>query len=283
MIGGWGLRRAGSSRRGGASGAKAREKGDYAIQTVTNALRVLDALGEEGEVGVADLSRRLALHKNNVFRLLATLEQQGYVEQNHLSERYRLGLRSLELGQAFARDHNLAQRGREALKALQAETGESAHLAVFGSSDAVAIEGVTCAHALAATRRVGVHHPLHCTALGKVLLASAGGAVRHEHHETALARGGLLRKTPATIVDPDKFLEELRTVASLGYALDREEFEIGLCCAAAPVRDASGLVVAAISVSLPLARCSDDELLDWLVPAVSQTARRLSQELGAGD
>ena len=235
-----------SSGRGHVRGAK--EKGDYAIQTVTNALRVLDALGEQGEAGVADLSRRLSLHKNNVFRLLATLEQEDYVEQNHLTERYRLGLRSLELGQAFARDHSLALRGREAVKALQAETGESVHLAVASAFGAVAIEGAATDHALVASIRVGSHHPLHCTALGRVLLASAERTVQQEHHETALARGGLLQKTPATILDPDKFLEELRMVAGLGYALDREEFETGLCCAAAPVRDASGLVVRVVAI-----------------------------------
>lgn len=272
------MRRAG---RVGARGAK--EKGDYAIQTVSNALRVLDALGEEGEIGVADLSRRLSLHKNNVFRLLATLEQQAYVEQNRATERYRLGVRSLELGQAFAREHSLALLGRDALKALVAETGETAHLAVAGSFDAVAIEGVESERALLAARRVGVHHPLHCTALGKVLLATAEGSIRHDHHEAALARGGLSRKTPCTIADPDKFLEELRMVAGLGYALDREEFELGLYCAAAPVRDSFGLVVAAISLSLPRARCSEDELLDRVVPVITETAGRLSRELGAPD
>lgn len=266
-------------RRAGKAGGK--EKSDYAIQTVSNALRVLDALGEEGEVGVADLSRRLSLHKNNIFRLLATLEQQGYVQQNHLSERYRLGLRSLELGQAFAREHSLALRGREALKDLTAELGESAHLAVPASFDAVAVEGVASERALVAARRVGGHHPPHCTALGKVLLAGAESAFRQKHHASALARGELLRKTPSTIVDPDKFLEELRMVAGLGYALDREEFEVGLCCAAAPVRDAAGAVVAAISLSLPRVRTSDDDLLDRVAPAVVEIAGRLSQELGA--
>ena len=134
-----------------------------------------------------------------------------------------------------------------------------------------------------ASMRVGSHHPLHCTALGKVLLASAESAVLQEHHEAAVARGGLLQKTPATILDPDKFLEELRSVASVGYALDREEFETGLCCAAAPIQGSEGAVVAALSLSIPRARCSDDALLDRVVPAVTESARRLSRELGAVD
>jgi DNA-binding MarR family transcriptional regulator len=82
-------------------------KGEYAIQTVVNAMRLLEAFRDEEELGVTELSRRLSLHKNNVFRLLATLEQQGYIEQSTASDRYRLGVESLELGQAFLRGRTL--------------------------------------------------------------------------------------------------------------------------------------------------------------------------------
>ena len=274
--GGGNLRRVG---RGGGKGNK--EKSDYAIQTVTNALRVLDTLGAEGEIGVADLSRELSLHKNNIFRLLATLEEQGYVEQNLLTERYRLGLRSLDLGQAFARENSLALRGRASLEALVVETGESAHLAVSDTLEVVAIEGIASERALVAARRVGVRHPLHCTALGKVLLANSTEATRRDHHDAVLAQRGLPQRTAHTISLVDKFLEELRGVASLGYAFDREEFEIGLCCVAAPVQDASGAVVAALSVSVPRARYTEDGLQDRILPAVANAAGRLSRELGA--
>ena len=87
-------------------------KGDYAIQTVVNAMRLLEAFRDEEELGVTELSRRLSLHKNNVFRLLATLEQQGYIEQSAASDRYRLGVESLELGQAFLRGRTLLRRAR---------------------------------------------------------------------------------------------------------------------------------------------------------------------------
>ena len=268
-------------RVGRAGGRGVKEKSEYAIQTVTNALRVLDTLGAEGETGVAELSRQLSLHKNNIFRLLATLEEQGYVEQNRLTERYRLGLRSLDLGQAFVREHSLALRGRDAVEALVAETGESAHLAVSDALEVVAIEGVAGERALVAARRVGVRHPLHCTALGKVLLANASEAVRRDHHQAVIAHLGLPEKTRHTITLADKFLEELRAIASAGHAFDREEFELGLCCVAAPVQDASAAVVAALSVSVPRARCSEDELQDRVLPAVTNAAERLSRELGA--
>jgi DNA-binding IclR family transcriptional regulator len=106
-------------------------KSDYAIQTVTNALRLLDVFREEEEVGVAALARRLGLHKNNVFRLLATLEEQGYIEQSPATERYRLGIGSLELGHSFLRSRALLARARPILEALCEETGESVHLGLM--------------------------------------------------------------------------------------------------------------------------------------------------------
>ena len=98
-------------------------KSEYAIQTVTNALRLLDVFRDEEEVGVAELARRLGLHKNNVFRLLATLEEQGYIEQCPVSERYRLGIGSLELGHSFLRSRTLCGRARPILEEMWQRSG----------------------------------------------------------------------------------------------------------------------------------------------------------------
>ena len=103
-------------------------KSEYAIQTVSNALRMLEVFHEESEMGVSDLARRLGLHKNNAFRLLATLELAGYIQQTPATELYHLGPRCLELGQAFARSHTLMSQARPILEKLAADAGETAHL-----------------------------------------------------------------------------------------------------------------------------------------------------------
>ena len=116
-------------------------KGDYAIQTVVNAMRLLEEFRDEEMLGVTELSRRLALHKNNVFRLLATLEQQGYIEQSTDNERYRLGVKALELGQSFARSRTLLRRLRAVLADLVERTGESAHVGVIRDFEVVHVAG----------------------------------------------------------------------------------------------------------------------------------------------
>ena len=117
-------------------------KSDYSIQTVTNALRLLESFFDDDELGVSELSRRLGLHKNNVFRLLATLEQSGYIEQSSRSERYRLGAGCLELGCAFSRSHGLLDCARPLLEDLSQQLQEAAHLAVLRDFEVVHLVGI---------------------------------------------------------------------------------------------------------------------------------------------
>lgn len=255
-------------------------KGDYAILTVTNALRLLEEFRSEVEIGVAELGRRLGLHKNNVFRLLATLEEVGYIEQNAATGRYRLGLGALQLGQAFARSRPLLIRGPVYLEVLAAATAESAHLAMLDDFEVVHVAGVVPDRLVASSLRVGRRLPVHCTALGKVLLGCAPDAEREAFDKQVVACKGLEARTRRTIQDPAKFFEHVRTVAGQGFALDLEECEEGLSCAAAPVHDVTGRVVAAISVSVPSSRADEQALLERILPQVSSAAERLSRELG---
>ncbi|HPG27145.1 MAG TPA: IclR family transcriptional regulator [Myxococcota bacterium] len=161
------------------SGGSSKPKSDYAIQTVTNALRMLEVFHTETEMGVSDLARRLGLHKNNAFRLLATLELAGYIQQTPETELYHLGPRCLELAHAFARSHTLMRQARPILEELARDCGETAHLGVLSRGDrgdeVVHLDGVQPAQLVLTGSRVGERLPAHCTALGKVLLAHAPG------------------------------------------------------------------------------------------------------------
>jgi IclR family KDG regulon transcriptional repressor len=254
-------------------------KGEYAIQTVVNAMRLLEAFRDEEELGVTEISRRLALHKNNVFRLLATLEQQGYIEQCARSERYRLGVRSLELGQSFARSRTLLRCARAALEELAVASTECTHLAVMRDYEVVHLAGERTERSVMSGLRVGRRLPVHCTALGKVLLGCAPEELRQDFDRRS-PNGRLAALTGDTIVDAHKFFEHLRGVAVQGFAVDMGECEEGLSCAAAPVFDAAGDVVAALSVSGPSFRMGEDRLLAEVAPLVVSAAERLSRELG---
>lgn len=254
-------------------------KSDYSIQTVSNALRLLEVFYEEPELGVSELSRRLGLHKNNVFRLLATLELGGYVEQSKANDQYRLGVRCLELGRAYARSHGLIERARPILEELVADLNETAHLAVLREFEVVHLDGVEPTRLVVTSSRVGKRLPAHCTAPGKVLLGCGDPAIRDAYNAGPVT-SGLHPRTPDTITDRAKLNDLLRTVGGQGYAMDLGECETGLNCVATPVYGESDDLVAALSISGPSFRLTEDVIFDSVLPSLSDAARRLSRSLG---
>ena len=260
--------------------ATKKPKSDYVILTVINALRLLEEFDRSDELGVTELARQLDLHKNNVFRLLATLEQRGYIEQSADTERYRLGFRCLDLGEAFCRSHELRDWARPVLRDLAAQACETAHLAVMSGYEVVHLDAEVHPQPILTGSRVGVRLPVHATALGKVLLGCASEECRQTYDRTVVAGRPLPRRTQETIVDPLKFFEHIHSAASQGFAVDVEECEAGLNCAAAPVYDRSGSVVAALSVSGPSFRLGYDQLVDETVLLVTAAAEQLSRYLG---
>jgi DNA-binding IclR family transcriptional regulator len=257
-----------------------RAKSEYVIQTVSNALRLLESFESDEEVGVTELARRMNLHKNNVFRLLATLQDKNWVEQSADNERYKLGAACFRLANAYTRTHGLTRRARPVLERLVQEVGETAHLGVLQDFDVVHLDGQLADDLVVTGLRIGTRMPGHSTALGKVLLA-CGPALRLEAFDRHLADRTLSELTEDTIVDRDKLIEHLRGVAAQGWALDLEETSRGLVCAAAPVCEASGRTMAALSVSAPAFRLDRDVLEERVVPAVVAAANSLSRDLGA--
>jgi DNA-binding IclR family transcriptional regulator len=256
-----------------------REKSDYAIQAVRNAMRVLETFHGEDELGVTELGRRLGLHKNNVFRILATLAEQGYVEQGRERDAYRLGVRCVELARSYTSTRPLLRTAQPLLQGLAARTGESVHLAQLQGFEVVHVAGEQAASLVQTALRVGRALPAHCTALGKVLLSCGSPEVQASFDRDVVPRG-LAARTPLTLTDRDKLLEHLHAAAAQGYATDVEECERGLCCAAAPVYDAAGQLVAALSVSGPSVRLGEETLQRAALPAVLAAARELSRQLG---
>jgi DNA-binding IclR family transcriptional regulator len=262
--------------------AAKRDRRDYSIQTVRNCLRVLGAFQHEEELGVTEIARRLELHKNNVFRLLATLQEHGYVEKNDATDCYRLGVACVELTHAFMRTRTLPVLARPLLGELCRATGESAHLAVLSGFEVLHVDAELPERLVVTCSRVAQRLPAHCTALGKVLLACEDGEVLELYDREVVARGRLRARTGATLTDREKLFGHLHTVRAQGYALDLEECEPGLCCAAAPVHDGRGRVVAALSVSGPAFRLDGAHLEHDVAPAVLHAADRLSRLLGYG-
>jgi IclR family acetate operon transcriptional repressor len=159
-------------------------------------------------------------------------------------------------------------------------TGETVHLGALQDFEVAHLDGEQSDQLVLTGLRVGRRLPVHCTALGKVLLGCGDRLLRERFDRLCVANGTLGAQTAATITDREKFFEHLRAVAGQGFALDLEESESGLCCAAAPVFAASGRLLAALSVSGPAFRLSRDTLLDQVVPALLAAADDLSRQLG---
>ncbi|RNC72619.1 MAG: IclR family transcriptional regulator [Desulfuromonadales bacterium] len=256
-----------------------KEKSDYMILAVSHALDLLEQFhGEEeaAELGVTELSKRLKLHKNNVFRLLATLEARGYVEQNRVTGNYHLGLKTLEIRQAMIRQMALLPYAKPVLEGLVRECDETAYVAILKDHLSVYLYGVESRATVRVVSRLGSRLPAYCTAAGKVMLAHLPPA----ELERYLARTDLNPYTPNTITDKDHLREHLREITAKGFAIDNEELELSVRGVAAPVCDYRNAVVGAVIISGPTMRFSDERIGAELAPLSRKAAHEISQKLG---
>ena len=254
-----------------------KDKAEYIIQAVSHALDLLEQFhGDVDELGVTELSKRLKLHKNNVFRLLATLESRGYIEQNKATENYRLGLKSLELGQTFIKQMGLLRQAKPILEKLVAECNETSYVAIFKEGHIVYLDVVETDLTVRVVSRVGSRLPAYCTAAGKVHLAF----MADEEVEAVLPLGELKQYSTNTLTDRETLKQELRKVAEQGYAIDNEELDLGVRCVAVPIRDYTRRIVGAVSISGPSMRLNDERIEKELVPLVMQAGEELSTRLG---
>ena len=254
-----------------------KEKDKYSIQAVENALDVLEQFkGEKAELGITELSRNLSLHKNNVFRLLATLESKGYIEQNRNNEHYRLGIKSLELGKAFLSHTGLIKVALERLEKLCSEVKETAYLGIMREHQVFYIEDAEANQALRVASRLGTRLTPLCTAIGKIILAHYD----EDEREKVIENNPIVRFTDNTILTKEKLLEELDMIKERGYAVDNEELDDGVKCIAGPVFNYNDQIVAGVSVSGPSSRLTAEQIENFYSKKVMECSRNLSIAIG---
>jgi IclR family KDG regulon transcriptional repressor len=228
------------------------------------------------ELGVTELSKRLKLHKNNVFRLLATLESRNYIEQNKVTENYRLGLKTLELGQTFIKQMGLLRQARPVLERLVKECNETTYVAILKELQIVYLDVVETDLTVRVVPRVGAQLPAYCTAAGKVQIAY----LTEGELENFMPAKGLKRFTPNTITDRNELRKQLKIIAEQGYAIDDEELDIGVRCIGAPIRDYTRRIIGAVSISGPSMRLTEERMEKELIPIVKKAAEEISTKLG---
>jgi DNA-binding IclR family transcriptional regulator len=248
----------------------------YQVQVLDRALGILDLLADESpELGPSEVSERTGLHKSTVHRLLQVLERHRLIEKKAQNGKYRLGLRLFDLGSKAVAKLDLRERARPYLERLVLETGETAHICVLDSDRMLSIANVESPRTLRTPSTVGHRTPLHCTSVGKALLAFLPEGERNE----LLNKCELTAYTRRTLTKTAQLKAELKLVRQRGYAMDDEEIEEGLRCIGAPVMDYSGRVVAALSIAGPAFRLTD-ERIPAAARSVIRAAGELSLELG---
>lgn len=252
----------------------------YLVRAVERAGHVLDLIEQsERPLALNALVAQSTLTKPTLFRMLRSLEHIGLVERVPGRDEYRLGMRCAALGRAYLEQVDVRREALPVLKGLRDRFHEAVHLAVLDDQlRVVYLEKLEGKHAVGIMMSgVGRSAPSYCTGLGKALLSARGDdPVAH-----LASTGELVRKTATTISDPEALRGELARIRERGYSLDLEEHEPGVRCVAANVRDASGEVVAAISIAGPAQRLSESTLAGELAEAIMEAAAEISTRLGA--
>jgi IclR family transcriptional regulator, KDG regulon repressor len=243
--------------------------------TVDKALRILELLGQE-ELRLVDLSARLGEHKSTVQRLLVTLHARGFVRHDERTRRYSVGLKVLQLASLALADMDLREAAREPMQRLGDLTQETVHLGVYDEPQIVYIDKIESTFPIRMYSRIGARAESYCTGVGKALIAF----LTDYEFERYLQKVSFVKFTPHTITSAEGLREEVKRIRSQGYALDLQEHEEGVRCAAAPVFGLDGRVVGAISMAAPAFRKSESAI-ERLAPTVVEAAQQVSMNLGS--
>jgi len=236
---------------------------------------VLEALCIHGEAGITELSTRLRLGKSSVHRFLSVLRDLGYVEKNEDNGKYLATLKVFEIGSMVRGRIRLVQLARPYMEELGRQFHETVNLAFLEGGEVVYVDKVESAEPLRMDLAVGRRVPAYCTALGKVFLAN----LSEGELERYLRNQSLRAFTERTITSADELKRHLDRVRTEGFAIDDRELDEGIRCIAAPVRNESGRVMAAISIAGPSMRMTMQRLKSLREPINSVTAE-ISRKLG---
>jgi DNA-binding IclR family transcriptional regulator len=257
-----------------------RTKPKNLVQSVERVSIIIDVLGEFPQgISFGDLSTKVDLSKGTTHRLLSTLAFLGYVRQDAQTKKYNLGFKLVELGNRLLSQIDFRTEAHSFLVDLAESTKETVHLVILDQNEVLYIDKVESnSHptGLRMASMLGSRIPAHCSAVGKVLLA----ALPEKQLDRLVSSKGLPRQTENTITDLGKLKEHLELVRKNGYALDKEENEIGIRCVSAPIHDQRGVVIAAISISVPASRMKAHVFKKKLKDQVIVTALNISRKIG---
>lgn len=250
--------------------------GSTHVKSVERAVLLMNLLAEEGhEMPLSEIAARMGWPKTTVYGILATLRDYQYIDQSPETGRYGLGMRLFELGNQVTRGWDIREAARPVMRMLSRSLSETVHLAVERGGEVLYLEKLESTSMLRIVSEIGTRLPMHCSGLGKVLLAYKTPS------EIAwiLRRHGMPRMTARTITDREALEKELIAIRRQGYGIDDEEIMEGLRCVAAPIWSADGQVRYAISISGLTVSLQGDRM-DTVRAELLQAAADISRAMG---
>lgn len=247
---------------------------ENSLQSLMNGFEVLQLLTQEGNLTLTDISNRLLMNKTVTYRIMNTLQQNGFVTRNSDTKRYCLGLRLWEFGAAALRDLKLRDLATHHLRFLAEQTDEAVNLSVYDDGDTLFLELVHRTSSGLVQAPIATRCPAHCSAAGKVMLAY--------HTEAEIDRycnGVLVAATPNTIATSARLRSELDQIRGQGYAVNRGEWNLESCGIAVPLLDHTGHAAGAIGIACPASRFSEEFVTRVTEPALVH-AQAISRALG---
>lgn len=249
--------------------------GRRSTDMVGKALAVLSLLGDRPAGStLSELSRAAGYPTSTTYRLLGALNRDGFVSLDEVTKRYHLGLKVFELGLRVSQAHGFTGVALPIMQELSAFTREATLMSVLDGHQQLYVHYFEGPQQVSVTGEPGRHGPLHCTSMGKILVAFAPSAVRDE----LLATLDLPPAGPHAITDREAFGREIAEVARCGHAISDEEHEAGIRAVGVPVLRPDGTAIAALSAAAPAFRVSLDQLIGF-VPALTGAARELAVRL----
>jgi DNA-binding IclR family transcriptional regulator len=246
------------------------------VQSVDRALSILELISNYNEgLGITEISEKVELHKSTVHRLLGTLIYKGFVEQDLITNKYRISLKLYELGTKRIEDLDILKISKPYTKKLMEELNEVVHLVIRDENDIVYIDKVEADNTIRMASTIGRRSPLYCTSVGKAILAF----MDDKEVEEIWKNSNIQKLTENTITGFEEFKKELSKIKEQGYAEDDEENELGVRCIGAPVFNHNGEVEGAISISGPTIRVTKEKVGE-VAEALKKYSSMISKGLG---
>ncbi|MEL7655030.1 MAG: IclR family transcriptional regulator [Bacillota bacterium] len=246
------------------------------VKSVMKAFLIMEELDKAGELSIGDLSERLHMDKATVHRLINTIKEAGYVNQNLDNKKYSISLKLLAMGNRVMDKTGVKHISRPFVEELAEKTGETINLGVRLGNKIIYVDKLESSSTIKVGLGIGTSVPSYCSGLGKVILAFTPD---HELQDI-LDSISFEKFTDRSITEKSELMKEFKQIRERGYSIDDEEYVIGLVCIAAPIFDYHGNPVAAISVSSPKYRYNANEHLNLYSSLVMDAAHRISQKLG---